>query len=317
MQVDAASESGEGRSWVRGPDSQDKGEEGTESWAAENPQREGCVARPLAGRGVRGGRGTCRLSGALGPRGVYLFRVGMICRTRAAGRGLADSSAQGLGLAPVSGSRSYLHLLRSFLPSLRPGDRGQWWRRGRGLSVVGGGGGGEGGWARCYSLSLPPGNPVFGQRPEEERLAEKPEAEGQGPRGAEKEGAAAPGSREGRGLKACPLDPQRRRGCKSRTLDPAFHPSSISHSFFQQTGILSSPAGARHCARLLGLKKAEMEMKEAVSDTDLRVHPPLEPDSHCLLGCLSKQFSLLRASVSPFMVSPRITTRPVLSEHLL
>lgn len=64
-------------------------------------------------------------------------------------------------------------------------------------------GGGGGGWARCYSLSLPPGNPVFGPSLEEERLAEKPEAEGQRPWGVEREGDAAPESQEGKGLKAC------------------------------------------------------------------------------------------------------------------
>lgn len=170
------------------------------------------VTSPLAGRGVRRGRGACRLSGALGPRGGYLFRVGMICRTGAAGRGQGDCSPTGPVLAPVSGRRSYLRLLRSFLPSLLPGDRGQWWRGGRRLSVVGGGGGG---WARCYSLSLPPGNPVFGPRLEEERLAEKPEAEGQGPWGAEREGDAAPESQEGKGLKACLLDPPREEGAAS------------------------------------------------------------------------------------------------------
>lgn len=76
-------------------------------------------------------------------------------------------------------------------------------------------GGGGGGWARCYSLSLPPGNPVFGPRLEEERLAEKPEAEGQGPWGAEREGDAAPESQEGKGLKACLLDPPREEGAAS------------------------------------------------------------------------------------------------------
>lgn len=141
--------------------------------------------------------------------------------------------------------------------------------------------GGEGGWARCYSLSLPPGNPVFGRRLEEERLAEKPEVEGQGPRGAEKEGAAAPGSREGKGLKACPLDPQRRRGLQAwdsvSSSPPLLHfPTDNTYSFILSTNRhLSSPAGARHCAGLLCLKKAEMETNEAVSDTGLRVYSPL------------------------------------------
>lgn len=123
-----------------------------------------------------------------------------------------------------------------------------------GVERSGRGGGGEGGWARCYSLSLPPGNPVLGRRPEEERLAEKPEAEGQGPRGAEKEGAAASGSREGKRLKACPLDPQRRRGLQAWESGSSFSPllhflTDNTYSFILSTNRhLSSPAGARHCA---------------------------------------------------------------------
>lgn len=141
-----------------------------------------------------------------------MYRVGMICRTGAEGRGLADCSVQGLGLAPVSGRRSYLRLLRSFLPSLLPGDHGQWWQGGRGLS-----GGGGGRRRRLGSVLQPkssPRSPVFGRRLEKERLIEKPEAEGQGPRWAE-EGGAAPGSREGKGLKACLLAPQREKGAAS------------------------------------------------------------------------------------------------------
>lgn len=130
-----------------------------------------------------------------------------------------------------------------------------------GVERSGRGGGGEGGWARCYSLSLPPGNPVLGRRPEEERLAEKPEAEGQGPGGGAggggagaEEGAAAPGSREGKGLKACPLDPQRRRRLQAwesgSSFPPLLHfPADNTYSFILSTNRhLSSPAGARHCA---------------------------------------------------------------------
>lgn len=178
----------------------------------------------------------------------------MICRTRA-----------------CSGPRARPSLWEQFLPP-PPALLSSFPAAGRSRTVVAGregverggdggwgvGRGGEGGWARCYSLSLPPGNTALGRRLEEERLAEKPEAEGQGPWGAEKEGGAAPGSREGKGLKACLLDPQRRRGLQAwdfgSSLPPLLHfPTDNTYSFILSTNRhLSSPAGARHCAGLLG-----------------------------------------------------------------
>lgn len=121
---------------------------------------------------------------------------------------------------------------------------------------------------------------MFGRRLEEERLAEKPEVEGQGHGGQRRKALRLliPGGEEAEGLS---FGPSEEKGAASLglciQLAPLLHfPTDNTYSFILSTNRhLSSPAGARHCAGLLCLKKAEMEMNEAVSDTGLRVYPPL------------------------------------------